>query len=368
MSRISEQLLPLLLTGVVLGGLLLAGCDSGGPLVPSDVGSNTTVSFTLADTTVSEAGGSVTFGVEPGDAGFKQFTVDIVRTENQLGPDDARLPEPTTVTFDSSTTSGETVTYTIEIEDDSLFNEGNETVTYALQNPSNAALGETSTFTLTVEENDTAPDAQTIATARDQSLGTPVTVRGVVTGKDGSNIIIQDESGTTGASGIVVRDDRLEAEYLDGVIQPGDLIQASGELGAFSGILQVSGDDLSFIQLERDTQALPDPQAVTVSDLLGGGGEDYESERITITGLTIDDGGDDTFQEDANYSATDNSTTQSVTLRIIDAEDSFYVGEPIPTEAVTFTGVLYQFNFGFGGARDPDTGYQLYPLFEGDLE
>ncbi len=207
--------------------------------------------------------------------------------------------------------------------------------------------------------------SDTINQVRQESNGTSVFTLGVVTRVDGQNVFIQDESGPTGASGIVVRNGDLADDVRDGGIDPnpGDRIQVSGELGAFSGLLQISSN----VQYTVDQTGvgLPSPQSVSVSDLLNGGGEDYESELITISGLTVDGGGDSNFQGGKNYDATD-SSGDTVTLRISD--NSFYVGEPIPGGSVTFEGVLSQFNGGFGGAREPDEGYQTLPLIDGDLE
>jgi uncharacterized protein YdeI (BOF family) len=360
MQRFHLSLFVLLLTGLVL-----AGCDSSTG-IPDDLGSNSQVGFASSDTTVSEDAGTVTIDVTATDPGYKTFSVQAVLTDQgTLGPNDFDGPESVTLNFPQSTTSGGSQSFTVSIVDDNLFLEGDETVVYELQGADGVALSETTTFTLTVEDDDTVGAPQTIETARSQALGDAVTVRGIVLRKDGSNVFIQDDSGPTGASGIVVRDGDLADAYEAGDIQPGDLLQAEGELGAFSGLLQVSGD-VTYYELERDTQALPDPQTVTVADLLNGGGEDYESEWVTITDLTIDPDGDATFQDGTNYDVTDSSTMNSTALRIID--ESFYVGEPIPSGAVTFTGVVGQFNFGFGGARGPDDGYQLFAIMEGDLE
>ena len=351
-----------LLTAVAL----LAACDTGS--APSDLGTNTTVSFSDATRTVSEDEGTVSFSVTVSDPGYKEFSVQLVRTSATLGADEFDAPETVTIDFPTSVTSGETFSYEIEVFDDDLYLEDDETITYELQSPSNASLGEASTFTLTVEDDDIVDPPQTIIDARQQSLGTEVTVRGIVTRKEGSNVFIQDESGPTGASGIVVRDGDeggLADAFDAGDIQPGDEIQATGELGAFSGLLQVSGD-VSYVQIARDSQTLPPAQSVTVADLVNGGAEDYESELVRIEDLTIDPDGDTEFGENANYDATDASTTQDIAVRVTD--DSFYAGQPVPTTAVTLTSVVGQFNFGFGGARGPDTGSQLLPLVEGDIQ
>ncbi|HHP7240002.1 hypothetical protein [Longibacter sp.] len=353
---------------VLLAALaIFAGCDSAS--VPNDVGSSSTVSFTSAAVDTTEDAGSVTFSVTVNDPGFKAFSVELVRTGGSLSTSDIDAPDTMTIEFPESVTSGETRSFEIEIDDDDFFDEGDETITYELQDGNGVSIGDTPAFTLTVEDDDTIPaddqGAESIDNARAQALDADVIVRGIVTRKDGSNIFIQDDSGPTGASGIVVRDEDLADAYDAGAIQPGDRIHAVGELGAFSGLLQVSGD-VRFYELERDSYDTPAPQAVTVDDLLNGGAEDYESELITITDLTVDSDGSSEFEADTNYDASDPSTSSNVTLRVID--DSFYVGESIPSNAVTYTGIVGQFNFGFGGARQPDTGYQLQPILDGDLE
>jgi len=210
-------------------------------------------------------------------------------------------------------------------------------------------------------ENNQAP-ATPISDARQEPDGTRVIIEGIVTRKDGSNVYLQDDSGATGASGIVARDGALADAYEMGDVNPGDLLRVSGDLGSFSGLIQV-GSNVDF-EVVAAGVGLPTPQSITIGDVLNGGGEDYESELVTISGLTVDAAGDTNFQGDTNYDASDGNDT--ITLRISD--QGFYNGAPIPSGTVTYEGVLGQFNFGFGGARLPDEGYQLLPLMDGDLE
>lgn len=350
----------------LLAMVVVVGCDSG--TVPADLGTSTSVTFTDNGAIVDEDAGTVEFEIRVTDPGFKPFSVQLAQVQNEFSGDEIDAPASMAIQFPESTTSGETRTFEIEIEDDNLFNEGDETIVYELTDNNNTALGDTTTFVLQVRENDVVADALPIAEARDRALGDSVAVRGVVTRKEGDNVFIQDDSGTDGATGIVVRDtgdDGLADQFDDGDVQPGDLIQVSGDLGAFSGLIQVSSN-VTFVQVERNTQGLPTPTTITVADVIDGGGEDYEGEYVTIAGVTIDPDGDETFGENANYDITDSSTSETTTMRITD--DSFYNGEPIPTGTVTVTGVLSQFNFGFGGARGPDFGYQLIPLVDGEIE
>ena len=216
---------------------------------------------------------------------------------------------------------------------------------------------------LGIDQDDVnAPETATINEVRQESNGTSVSTAGVVTRVDGQNVTIQDDSGPTGASGIVVRDSDLSDDVSGGAINLGDRIQVSGEIGAFSGLLQISSNVQ--YSVEQTGVGVPSPQSVSVGDLLNGGGEDYESELIAISGLTVDGGGDSNFQGSTSYDATD-SNGDTITLRISD--NSFYTGRTIPSGAVAFEGILGQFNGGFGGARGPDEGYQILPLIDGDL-
>jgi endonuclease I len=201
-----------------------------------------------------------------------------------------------------------------------------------------------------------------IAEARAQSDGTRVTVEGVFTRIEGSNARIQDPSGPTGASGIVVRSDTLEMSIEDGEVETGDRLRATGTLDSYANLKQINAGQgpLSFEIVEEDA-GLPDAQNVSVAQFAENG-EDYESELVRVEGLTIDPGGDDTFAAggaEGNYPVT-GPNGNTVTLRI--PGGSFYGGEPIPEGEVTFEGVAGQFSF-----DDPDSGYQLLAIEEGAL-
>jgi uncharacterized protein YdeI (BOF family) len=343
---------------LLTAAVLLAACDTGS--APSDLGDNTTVAFATADSTVTEGDvDEISFSVTVQDAGFKPFSVELVRiTSSTLSDQDVDAPETTTIDFPQSTTTGETRDFVIELSDDMVHNEGTETLTYELANADGVALGDQATFTLSVEDNEDPFDtsnAISISDAREQS-GT-VTIVGVVTRKEGSNTFVQDDSGATGASGLIVRADTLSDAYDDGDIQPGDRIAVTGERGAFRGIEQISSN-VSFVQVPRETGDLPAPQVIEIADLDNNGGEFYESEYVRVTGVTINADGDTEFGSNANYDVTDGTGT--TTMRITD--DSFYAGEPIPEGTVTITAPLGQFSF------SGDGGYQLLPLIEGDIQ
>ena len=202
----------------------------------------------------------------------------------------------------------------------------------------------------------------TIAEARDRPDGRRVTVEGVFTRIEGANARIQDESGPTGASGIVVRSDALAEAVANGDVQKGDRLRVTGALDSYANLKQINFEqgDLTYEVIEEDA-GLPPVQEVTVAQIAGSG-EEYESELVRVGGLTIDPDGDDTFAAGGsagNYTATGPDGT-TVTLRI--PGSSFYGGEPIPEGEVVFEGPAGQFSF-----DSPDSGYQLLAIEQGAL-
>src|SRR5690606_15997749 len=95
----------------------------------------------------------------------------------------------------------------------------------------------------------------------------------------------------------------------------------------------------------------------TLQDLIDNG-EDYESELVTVSGLTTDATGE--FEAATTYDVNDG--TADGDLRIPNAADSDVDGTAIPEDAFTFTGVIGQFS-----SDDPATGYQLMAIGEDDI-
>jgi endonuclease I len=208
-------------------------------------------------------------------------------------------------------------------------------------------------------------DVLTIAQARGQLNDNVVTVEGIFTRLEGSNARIQDESGATGASGLVVRSDALERDIESGAVEPGDRLRVTGPLDTYVGLRQLNAESdagsLSYEVIE-DGAGLHPAQLVTVSELADNG-ENYESELVRVASLSIDAGGDDTFSAggaEGNYGTT-GPGGDPITLRI-PGSSSFYADEPIPETPRSFRGVAGQF-----GTDGPDNGYQLLAIRERDL-
>ena len=204
---------------------------------------------------------------------------------------------------------------------------------------------------------------QTIADARASGVGETVTVTGTVTRALGDFVRFQDDSGPTGASGLVVR--QVTGVFYDdvqnGVISAGTQIQVEGTLSEFNGLLQINEDDLAAYTVQGQGE-VPTPQSVTLADLRANG-EDYESELVTLTELRLD-GNIGTFGSDATYDVVQGQDTTPFDLRIQGADESELGGTPAPPATFTYTGILGQFDFN----TPATTGYQLIPVRTSDIQ
>ena len=339
-----RSLLAGILTLVLVVGLV--GCDSGGA---DELGNNSGISFVEANATVDEGAGSYDVEIGVADPGHKELSVTVARSDQSTATtDDVRgLAADTTIVFPKETTAGTTKSLTLEVVDDDEFLEGSETVVLTLQDASGASIGETSTFTLTIEENDVT---LTTEEARNQPDGSRAVVDGIVTRVESDGLYLQDEAGA-----LFVFDDSITD-----AVSRGDEVRVDGTTGFFSGLFQledVGTEGLTTVSTGND---LPEVQTVTL-DSLSTNGETFESELIRVQAFDIDSGGDATFQGGTNYDIDDGTGT--LVLRIPGGSE--LVGEDIPDRA-NFQGVLGQFN-NFG-APDENTGYQLLGLSTDDLE
>ena len=181
-----------------------------------------------------------------------------------------------------------------------------------------------------------------ISEARAAADGTTVTVDGIITRYDGRNVYFQDDT-----AGIV-------AFEFDGNIASGtaigDELRVTGEVGEFNGLRQV-GPTIDSFEVLSSNNPLPAPSDVTIDDITSSG-EEYEGELVRVTGLSVDATG--SFSGGTTYTATDASGNMAFRVQ----SDSFYAGEPVPSEPFTFQGVVGEFR----------GDYQLLPLRDGDLQ
>jgi endonuclease I len=211
---------------------------------------------------------------------------------------------------------------------------------------------------------------QTINEARQQSLGTEVTVTGTVTRAYGAYVRLQDTSGPTGASAIVLRQtsgtnsDAFQGDIADGTIQPGTTLEVTGGTSAFNGLLQINNDDLSSYTVQGQGTP-PSPQAVTLAELAQNG-EDYESELVRIGALRVP-GASGSFQNGTTYTV-ENDAGTSFEVRVQDAGETDLGGTEIPKSVFAYEGVVGQYNGAGSGANLPNDGYQLIPVRPSDLQ
>jgi len=201
-------------------------------------------------------------------------------------------------------------------------------------------------FSLTVTDDEGATDTDetevsvlisttmTIAEAR-TALGTLVTVSGLVTSVNfyegaGVDYTIQDET-----AGLAIY---RPGELL--VLELGDEITVTGTISEPYDVIEITPSSLDQIVVNSSGNTLPEPQVITVAQLMTDG-EDYESELIKILGLSTD-GGDSWPQSgnNANINIVDSGTGSAV-MRI--DKDTQIDGTPEPVWPVDVIGIVTQF-------------------------
>ena len=193
-----------------------------------------------------------------------------------------------------------------------------------------------------------AAEVLSISEARGEGPGATVTIDGKVTRDFGSYVRIQDESGATGASGLVIRQtsgglsSAFQEDISDGTIAQGTQLQVTGTLSEFNGLLQINNEDLSDYAVQGQ-DALPQAQNVELSTL-SAEGEDYESELVQIDSLTFvnPDTTEGTLNEGLTYKVEGPSGT-TFDYRVQGASETAVIGAPINPGMFTYTGVVGEF-------------------------
>lgn len=163
--------------------------------------------------------------------------------------------------------------------------DGNKTLTITLSNPTGLVeLGNSSSFSLTIEDDDMVPPPNMISLAdlrglysgTDLDLTDENLIEGVVISTNDAtnnqNLIIQN-----GTDGILVRFTSAHS------IPRGQNVQIQlqgGTLTDFNNLVQVGNIDLSALT-DNGAGTLPTPQVVTIAQLNTG---DFESELVTVEG------------------------------------------------------------------------------------
>ncbi|PEN14482.1 DNA-binding protein [Longibacter salinarum] len=200
-----------------------------------------------------------------------------------------------------------------------------------------------------------AQSVVTIAEARSQGVDATVTVEGTVTRAFGSFVRLQDDSGTTGASALVIRQTSgpFNTDVTSGVITAGTQLQVTGTLSEFNGLLQINESDLGDYQV-LGQGSVPAPQSVSIDDLASAG-EDYESELVSISSLSFQSASG-VFANGEDYTVV--GETGSFPFRVQQADETQLAGTTIPAGAFEYEGVVGQFI----------NDYQLIPVLESDVQ
>lgn len=173
-----------------------------------------------------------------------------------------------------------------------------------------------------------------IAEARELSLGSIVTVSGVVIdagNNNDDNRIIYD-----GTGGLVVRSfgDGNESDQL--VL--GDSVVVTGGLSTYNGLLQIELPPIT-IQLIKQGATLPEPQLLTLLEI----GEEHESELVKVQNVGFVGVGN-TFQGGGsvgNFLIFDGTST--LTFRI-GSDKHPLVGTTVPAGTFELTGIVGEFS------------------------
>ncbi len=330
------------------------------------------VRFVSDSSAVAEDGGAATLTVELAvsdpTAGI-EVDVAFAADASTADIDDLETDPTQTVSFPASASAGDTQSVTVGLTDDSD-PEGNEVARFDLMNLStsgDASIGSPSRSARTILGDDrTVADART---AFEDGEPETVILEGTVSRAFGSYARLQDESGPTGASGLVIRQTEgpLSADFradIDaGTIGPGTQLRVRGTISAFSGRLQLNNDNLTGYAVQGQGEP-PALQAVSLSDLLAPSGEDYESELVRVEGLSFPDASG-TFDAQATYTV-EGEGGASFDVRVPDSSETGIIGAPIPEGVFTYRGVLGQFNNSQGPGVDE--GYRLIPVRPADVQ
>lgn len=211
--------------------------------------------------------------------------------------------------------------------------------------------------------------AATIADARALSLGTAVTLNGVtvvnvvdtINSTNNKSFQLEDSTG-----GITIFGPNGTIDPILAQISLGDTIDITGVTGSFANLFQLQGDSSQALTLGAITPSSgsPVPTSITASDLADGSptAEALES-RLAIIGngdyFFFEGDGFTTFAGATNYTLSNGF--DSLTVRV-GADSQDLVGQIIPVENVTVTGIVSQFTF-----DDPNTGYQFLPRTFSDI-
>ena len=177
-----------------------------------------------------------------------------------------------------------------------------------------------------------------LATARQQTVGSTVTARGLVTNGAELGFIRYFQDNT---AGLAIYDPTNAPS-----INRGDSVEVTGVLDDFNGLLEIT--DLTSITIINSGNPLPIPLELTPAQM----GENDEGELIRVNDVVFTNAGD-VFAGNTTYQFTANGETLNIYIR----NNSPLVGQNIPGSAIDMIGILSQYN----------ANYQVLPRDLDDL-
>lgn len=170
-----------------------------------------------------------------------------------------------------------------------------------------------------------------IAEARSMEEGDMVKVKGIIIGGENNNNynrVLFD-----GTAGLVVRN--TESGNESSALYMGDSVLVTGGIVDYYGLFELN--ESVELEILSSDNSLPEAQSITISDI----GEEYESELIVLTGVSISETG--TFGT-GDYTITDGSN--EITLRI-GLSSHPLVGTTIPEGTFDFVGYVGENSDGY---------------------
>ena len=340
MHRILSALLPVLVIGLVL-----TGCDSGGG-VPSDLGDETSVALSETDATVGEGDAAYTVDLTISDPGFKEVPVDVSFNASQSTAtrgEDLRVPADTTVRFPESTTSGGSVSFDIPIIDDQLI-EQEETAVFNLSVPDSVQAQVSSTqLTLTIENDDF------FGLLADEDDLEPAS------GNTDAHCIVQRSSGevvffNSSEGGIFSYGDGLTVERSASDLNA-DIAAESNTIDRCDGVAKDDSDNVYFLFRSSNAAGtnhvykLPPSGSPTVlgSDEGLGGLAHYDG-TVYLAAVAFDGAAVDGF-----FDINDTDAGQPVADDTVASDPNLDLGNGMDVDE---NGNLYAFSGGFGGTEN----------------
>jgi plastocyanin/DNA/RNA endonuclease YhcR with UshA esterase domain len=305
---------------------------------------------------VSEADGTVTVGINMANVGMMDttdVTMMVTGASTATDGDDYTIPNLDVSIGGDGPGSWTSGSVTVTIIDDAI-EEGDETIELTVAMASNGVVVATSTFLITIQDNDgfvypiydvatvTSNDVEGVA----DSLDVVCELQGVVYGIDmqGGASIQFTLIDATGGIGVFSGND------FGYTVVEGNEVIVRGVIDQFNGLTQINPDTLILVSASNP---LVTPLVVTALD------ETTESELIRINGVTLVDPGQWNTGSSFNADITDGTNTYQMRVD----SDTDLSDESAPVGAFDLVGLGGQFD----SSSPFDGGYQILPRYIPDV-